>query len=720
MINTDAPINTIEEDKLNRENFVDSLANAIIKRSTDDSLCIGLYGPWGSGKSSLLNLLLERIRGRDNEITIVRFNSWLFSNPEQLMLQFFLQVSEELQIKGSRQEKLYKEIDKYADLLMPLKLIPTAGKFVEAGIDAAKIISQNELSKKQSIQVQKKKIDEALREDNIRLVIAIDDIDRLTNEEIVSIFQLVKSLADFPRTTYILAFDYDVVINALKGVQFGDGKEYLEKIVQIPFEIPFPDINDIYDILFSKLNAIVGDVEENSFDRRQWSLIFEYGIKPYLRTIRDVNRFVNLFSLKYELLKEEIDIVDLLSVTCLQVFEPVLYSKLPWMKNTLVGTNLSLAFSRESDRKEQIKSYINEMLNESNIENITACKYILSRLFPSISTAFNTGGIHDSNADLFAKHHIAASDCFDRYFALSLEKDAIPNSVINQFLLDLNTHELERTIFEFYQLGKVVHLYTHVYRYLNSTKSKQIDSNRAKTLLAVMIRVFASLEVEDNNLWTGPSFEMLFRGCVEKLLTLVVKEDRYSLLEGLYKDKKVELYTMSIVQQSIESADNNETDNQIFTVDEISALRDIYINKAVDEIEGNKWVDKYKGFKFWRVFEILEENTATNCKEQLASSDLALAKIVGESMRHSYSSSKFWSLDPHYLSSFIDVESAYQRMSSFVFTSEFTFLRKGEQEDIVGFLLCFEHGITIDNDFEKIDEEAIRVRMKAIEKESRD
>lgn len=52
-------------------------------------------------------------------------------------------------------------------------------------------------------------------------------------------------------------------------------------------------------------------------------------------------------------------------------------------------------------------------------------------------------------------------------------------------------------------------------------------------------------------------------------------------------------------------------------------------------------------------------------------------------------------------------------------TSEFTFLRKEEQEDIVGFLLCFEQGITIDDDCEKVNEETIRVRMKAIEKKSR-
>lgn len=71
----------------------------------------------------------------------------------------------------------------------------------------------------------------------------------------LAVFQLVKALADFPNTVYLLAFDYKVVIQALKKVQHGDGKEYLEKIIQVPFEIPAPSIDTIHKTLFSKLNC---------------------------------------------------------------------------------------------------------------------------------------------------------------------------------------------------------------------------------------------------------------------------------------------------------------------------------------------------------------------------------------------------------------------------------------------------------------------------------
>ena len=64
-----------------------------------------------------------------------------------------------------------------------------------------------------------------LKDEKIKIIVSIDDIDRLSDEEIVAVFQLVKSLADFPNTIYVLAFDYDVVVRALGKVQHGDGKE---------------------------------------------------------------------------------------------------------------------------------------------------------------------------------------------------------------------------------------------------------------------------------------------------------------------------------------------------------------------------------------------------------------------------------------------------------------------------------------------------------------
>ena len=158
-------------------------------------------------------------------------------------------------------------------------------------------------------------------EENLKIVVSIDDIDRLSEEEIIAVFQLVKALADFPKTIYLLAFDYDVVVKALRKVQHGDGKEYLEKVIQVPIEIPAPSIKSIHEALFSKLNTILGDISEERLNKAAWAELFQFGLKEYIKSIRDVIRYTNVFSLKYELLKNETDIVDLLGVACLQVLD---------------------------------------------------------------------------------------------------------------------------------------------------------------------------------------------------------------------------------------------------------------------------------------------------------------------------------------------------------------------------------------------------------------
>lgn len=96
-------------------------------------------------------------------------------------------------------------------------------------------------------------------------------------------------MADFPNTIYILAFDYDVVVRALSKVQHGDGKEYLEKVIQVPFEIPAPSMKNIHDALFSKLNTILGDIPEDRWAKVTWAELFQFGLQKYIRSIRDVD-----------------------------------------------------------------------------------------------------------------------------------------------------------------------------------------------------------------------------------------------------------------------------------------------------------------------------------------------------------------------------------------------------------------------------------------------
>ena len=116
MISPDVPITKVADDTLNRGVFAQSLATTILQYSFPSSFSIGLYGAWGSGKTSLLNMVLEAVEENDEDAVILRFNPWLCADSKQLITQFFKQLSTAIKLKKSAEAKAWEIIDRYADL----------------------------------------------------------------------------------------------------------------------------------------------------------------------------------------------------------------------------------------------------------------------------------------------------------------------------------------------------------------------------------------------------------------------------------------------------------------------------------------------------------------------------------------------------------------------------------------------------------------------------
>ena len=219
MISPDLPINKSSEDKLNRTAFAKDLAKVLLDYSSPHSFSVGLYGEWGSGKTSLLNMILETIEQDGCDVVVLRFNPWLCSEPKQLVTQFFKQLSAAIKMKKAKGDRVWELVDQYADILDATSAIPYVGIVVSSFGKLITTKAKNQvLQKANDLQGTKNEIIKSLSESKTKIVVAIDDIDRLSEEEIVSVFQLVKALADFPNTIYLLAFDYDVVVRALSTV----------------------------------------------------------------------------------------------------------------------------------------------------------------------------------------------------------------------------------------------------------------------------------------------------------------------------------------------------------------------------------------------------------------------------------------------------------------------------------------------------------------------
>lgn len=318
MFNTDKPIDHMDQDLLGRREFAAQLASAIMQFETKDNYAISLQGKWGCGKTSVLNMTIKEIekieeQSSKNEFVVVQFNPWNFTDTNQLINQFFTALTNSLKfkVKDEKIKKIGTAIKGYSSVLQCSESIPIVGKFSKPLYKIlgmlGKSITDQANSNLNDISYQKSQVEKALIESDFKILVVIDDIDRLSNEQIKLIFQLVNAVAGFPNIIYLLSFDKNIVVRALSDVQHCDGEEYLEKIIQVAFDIPPLNTQKLHTILLERLKTMV---ELPFYHVKRWKNVSNSCIHPYINTLRDVNRYCNTLSFMYSAVKEEVDFID--------------------------------------------------------------------------------------------------------------------------------------------------------------------------------------------------------------------------------------------------------------------------------------------------------------------------------------------------------------------------------------------------------------------------
>ena len=225
MFNSDKPINSVERDCLNRSNFSKQLAKAIISYSNTNNCTISLCGKWGCGKTSIINMTINEINrltrhfNENKKPIIIQFNPWNYSDGAQLVSQFFQTLSLKINLKNnSKLSRAGDVLDKYSSLFDYTAYIPIIGKYLDplkSVISSLGVELKENALEKNSLENQKSKVIKALNELDQKIIVIIDDIDRLNNKQIRLIFQLVNSIAGFPNMIYLLSFDKNIVERAL-------------------------------------------------------------------------------------------------------------------------------------------------------------------------------------------------------------------------------------------------------------------------------------------------------------------------------------------------------------------------------------------------------------------------------------------------------------------------------------------------------------------------
>jgi len=436
------------------------------------------------------------------------------------------------------------------------------------------------------------------------LIITIDDIDRLSNKEIIAVFQLVKSLADFPYTTYLLAFDYKIVTRALGKVQKCDGAKYLEKIVQVPFSIPLANSEDIYNMFKSEISRLMGDIEKES-DRHYRYDTFWRGVKYYINTIRDSSRLINLLTLKYSIIKEEVNPIDLVGITCLEVFEPDIYLKLHLYEKVICGYK-EIADDTTGKRKKEIERFWNDIFNDIPAESEgkkEAVKNILHFLFPQLGNVINASVSYD---DIRIAKRISHTDSFKRYFSLALEKEAIPTKHLEWLVFNADNDSFIAEVDKINKDDKINALLKYIIE-VSGKKEKSLPSKRLKLIFNCICKTLQN--VDDNNY----SAYVLFKKCSYLLLKNMNVDDCCSSLKNVINDPIVELSTISVLFKDLELNHNRffevryDDNEQFLKLENILEIEKLFLKRTSVEIK-ERILDDDSFVLFINVIEKTENN----------------------------------------------------------------------------------------------------------------
>ena len=465
----DAPIRSAEQDTLGRVEFANSLAAIVAKWRGDTSLVIAVRSPWGNGKTSVKNLVLEQLGVIAPNLRSLQFNPWQYSTSDTITAAFYreLRIALGKNSDGHRVWKRQRLLRKYGRYFTAASSgLTAAGKHVTPVMTAmtvlglitftASFITQTQVVRWGSLLVAgvgiaglvgplltflgspeeqipqqhvRAELEALLRELKQPLLIVIDDLDRLDQEAIRLVIRHVKVNADLPNITYLLLFQREIVEAALDAITNGQGRAYLDKIILAPFDLPPVERERLEKVLFGALDKVIEALPANNgFNSSRWGNAYHGGLKYYFTNLRDVHRFAASLAVQMTLhvtaKMVEVNIIDIFILETLRLFEPDVYANVANNQALVIGTGRL----EEADRQRALS-----LLNGA--KNPKAAQALLVDLFPKLSSAFSNLSYGESSYGEWAKtRRVAVERNFSRYFALRLPDNTISSSEFEELL----------------------------------------------------------------------------------------------------------------------------------------------------------------------------------------------------------------------------------------------------------------------------------------------
>jgi len=435
----DKPIEEAGEDILNRGTLVASIVRAI---ASDFVPVLALTGAYGDGKTSVLNLLTKELEQRE-DVVIVRFSTWLPMDDKTLVSTLLSSVVEKLETKlfVPRIKKNFVEFTRMLFAALPS---------VQASL---KVLFEKPSQDEQIVELQRN-----LSRLPVRVVVLLDDMDRMHRTELDVLFKLIRGVPEFPQFTYLCAFHPPALVQTLRTSSSDEARteaqQYLEKF--FPDAIPLPQIEDaLLAIQFENRfyaicdrNHLLMEAGERQKFTDDFRILWQVSLRAYFTNLRRLKLYTNRLSRSLPLVGEEVNIRDFCLLELVRMMHPVIYEEIyrnaryfmfaPWRFTAW----LQIVSPDEGEAQEKRNEYFKRLFRDLPVPPEGTLLAILKELFPTVD-AFLSGRdiparVAQNGEEAERQRRIYHPDFFPRYFILQVPQDLFGEKETSTFVTTMN------------------------------------------------------------------------------------------------------------------------------------------------------------------------------------------------------------------------------------------------------------------------------------------
>lgn len=369
----DCPITKEDDDIFNLKDKIRKIVSIIKDSDKNKTWSLAVTAQWGIGKTSFINCIVNQLEKEKDKIEVLVFNPRTSKSVATIQEDFFTQFTCILSKYDSRCSHVIK------DYMSALQLIDNRG-LVEKASHFYRV--WNKVDLKESIKQTLKRIPK-------KVLVVIDDFDRLSKDEILEVLKLIDSNAAFPNIFFMTAYDKKQVNKYFGDIGNAEDACFVDKFFNLEFAIPLRPYIYISRFIEGELNK---KFPANNNQEIQFNGIvtsFQNLFQQYVPTLRDAKRYINQFALDYKEVEGDVVLHEFILVQLIKYRFPEEYNQL--YKTAYI----------EEERNFALGIY----LLKQSIPEDTRSSSILQKLFPK-----------DPVSVLDRYRHIYSIKSFQNYF----------------------------------------------------------------------------------------------------------------------------------------------------------------------------------------------------------------------------------------------------------------------------------------------------------------